>query len=478
MDKEYLSETYEPVIGLEVHAELKTQSKIFCTCAAAYGGEPNTRVCPICLGFPGAMPVLNKKAVQMCIAAGLLTGCTVARRTHFDRKHYFYPDLPKGYQITQYDEPLCFDGALAVETQEGSHRVGINRIHLEEDAGKLMHVGDVTRVDYNRCGVPLIEIVSAADIRSPEVARAYLRTLRERLLFGGISDCRMNEGSMRCDVNISVRKRGETALGVRCEIKNVNSIAFVGKAIAHEFFRQAQILQQGGAITPETRRYDEASDMTVLMRKKESAADYRYMREPDIPSLVLTEEEITETRNALPRMPEDYRRMFCEAGVSLPNAGRLTQTPAVASFFAEVLTSCRVAECAANLFIGEAFPEGEAVPALSPRTLARIAEMQAEGEITAASARKLLALCKDGGDPEVVAREANMLILSDENEISALVRQAARENPDVVRQIREGKEKGKQVLIGVVMKKSGGRADAAITRRLVDAVCASAGTIY
>lgn len=471
MDKSYLFDKYEMIVGLEVHAELRTESKIFCACSAAYGGAPNTHVCPICLGIPGTMPVLNRRAVRFAIAAGLVTGCEIALHTHFDRKHYFYPDLPKGYQITQYDEPICQGGAITVETEEGARKIGITRIHLEEDAGKLMHDGALTKIDYNRCGVPLIEIVSEPDIRSAEEARAYLRALRERLVFAGISDCRMNEGSMRCDVNLSVRLRGETAFGVRTEIKNINSIAFAGKAIAYEFLRQTAILEAGGEITPETRRYDEATGTTVLMRKKESAADYRYMREPDLPSLMISPAEVEEIRASLPPMPETYRRRFSEAGISAANAERLTETPAVAAYFDAVIGRTDAAETAANLLIGEAFPEGESAPEIAPDALSWIAEKMHGREITAASARKLVSLCGGGGDPEAIAKRERMFVLSNEGEIEALVRAAMQENPDVVRQIREGKEKAKQVLVGAVMKKSGGRADAQITRRLIDALC-------
>lgn len=477
MDKQNLHEKYEMIVGLEVHAELRTASKIFCGCASAYGGAPNTQICPVCLGIPGAMPVLNGQAVRFAIAAGLLTDCTIALRTHFDRKHYFYPDLPKGYQITQYDEPLCSGGHLTVETETGKRRIGITRIHLEEDAGKLMHDGDVTKIDYNRCGVPLIEIVSEPDIRSADEARAYLRALRERLVFGGISDCRMNEGSMRCDINLSVRPYGETSFGVRTEVKNVNSIAFAGKAIEYEFIRQAEILASGGTITPETRRYDEASGTTVLMRKKESAADYRYMREPDLPAISLSEAEISLIGASLPMMPDAYRSAFISAGVSAQNAERLTQTPAVAAYFRRVTELGEAVETAANLLIGEAFPEGDDAPIIPPEALARIARLQKDKKITAASARKLVALCADGSDPDAVAEREKMFVLGDEDMIAALVAEAIRENPDVLRQICEGKEKAKQVLVGTVMRKSGGRADAALTKRLVDEACGSAGTI-
>lgn len=462
------TENFEMVVGLEVHAELKTETKIFCSCRAAYGGTPNTQICPVCLGVPGTMPVLNRRAVSLGIAAGLITDCRIARRTHFDRKNYYYPDLPKGYQITQYDEPLCTDGSISVETEEGVRKIGIVRIHLEEDAGKLLHGEDGTRIDYNRCGVPLIEIVSAPDIRSSAEAKAYLRALRERLVFAGISDCKMNEGSLRCDVNLSVRRRGETAFGTRTEIKNINSIAFAGKAIEYEFERQVKILSEGGVITPQTRRYDEAGGTTVLMREKESAADYRYLREPDLPQIVLTGSEIEEIRAALPPMPAAIRQRFADAGIPADAASRLTETPAVAAYFTEVVQRTNAPAAAANLLIGEIFPKGEEAPALPPTSLARIADLLGQRRISAAAARRLLSLCATGEDPDAVALRENLFLLTDEAEIAALVRAAMAENPAVVEQIRGGREAAKQVLIGAVMKMSRGRADAAVTRRQVD----------
>lgn len=462
------TERYEMVVGLEVHAELRTQTKIFCSCRAAYGGTPNTQICPVCLGIPGTMPVLNRRAVTLAVAAGLITDCKIARRTHFDRKNYYYPDLPKGYQITQYDAPLCTDGFIAVETETGTRKIGIVRIHLEEDAGKLLHGADGTRIDYNRCGVPLIEIVSAPDIRSSAQAKAYLRALRERLVFAGISDCKMNEGSMRCDVNLSVRRRGETDFGIRTEIKNINSIAFAGKAIEYEFARQTEILEAGGTVTSQTRRYDEASGTTVLMREKESAADYRYLREPDLPEVVLTEAEIGEIRDALPPMPAAIRQRLLSLGLSADAASRLTENPAVAAYFSQVAQQSKFPVAAANLLIGEIFPKGEEAPSLPPPSLARIADLLGERRITAASVRRLLPLCGTGEDPDAVARREDMFVLTDEGEIAAMVRTAMAENPAVVEHIRGGRQAAKQVLIGAVMKKSRGRADAAAVCRQVD----------
>ncbi len=451
------SEKYEMVVGLEVHAELRTNTKVFCRCAARYGEKPNTRICPVCLGFPGAMPVLNRRALELAVAAGLVTGCKIARRTHFDRKNYYYPDLPKGYQITQYDEPLCREGALSFETEAGGRTVRIQRIHLEEDAGKLFHGEEGTRVDYNRAGVPLIEIVSEPDIRSGEEAKAYLSTLRERLLFAGISDCKMNEGSLRCDVNLSVRRRGDTALGTRTEIKNINSVQFVGKAVEQEFCRQAEILEAGGEILPETRRFDEKTGKTVLMRQKESAADYRYLREPDLPEILLEKEDIDGIAGSLPPSAEAYRSMFSEAGLSEEEGKRLTETPEIAAYFAGVLPLTKHPGAAVKLFLSLLLPKGDLTRPAA--VLAGVADLVGEGSIRTASARSLLFLCKEGEDPRDAAERENLFLLTDPDAIAALVAEAIRENPRALSEIRAGRVQAKEVLVGAVMKASRGRAE-------------------
>lgn len=446
-----LFETYEMVVGLEIHAELRTQSKIFCRCAARYGEKPNTRICPVCLGFPGAMPVLNRRALELTVAAGVVTGCTIARRTHFDRKNYYYPDLPKGYQITQYDEPLCREGALSFETEEGTRTVRIQRIHLEEDAGKLFHGEEGTRVDYNRAGVPLIEIVSEPDIRSGAEAKAYLSALRERLLFAGISDCKMNEGSLRCDVNLSVRRRGEEALGIRTEIKNINSVQFVGKAVEYEFLRQAEILAAGGEILPETRRFDEKTGTTRLMRKKESVADYRYLREPDLPEILLEPADIEEIAGSLPPPAEAYRTRFFEAGLSREETARLTEHPETAARFAEALSLTAYPSFAAKLFLSARQPVSAAV-------LSGVADLLGEEKISAASARTLLSLCKEGEAPRAVAEREDLFLLTDPEAIAAYVAEAIRENPRALEDLRAGRRQAKEVLVGAVMKASRSRA--------------------
>jgi len=451
---------YEMIVGLEVHAELRTETKIFCACPAAYGAPPNTHICPVCMGLPGTLPRLNRRAVELAIAAGLALGCEIMPRSRFDRKNYFYPDLPKGYQITQYEHPICLRGALTVATDAGERRIGITRIHLEEDAGKLIHEGGETKIDYNRCGVPLIEIVSEPDIRSAAEARAYLTALRERLVFAGVSDCKMNEGSMRCDVNLSVRRRGETAFGTRTEIKNINSIAFAGRAIEYEFARQAAILDEGGAITPQTRRYDEAGDCTVLMREKESAADYRYFPEPDLPPLCVRESDIAAVRAAMPMMPDERRRMFTEKySISAEAAGQLTQTPEIADYFENAAAQTSHPRNAANLLIGEILPMLTGAIALPAASLAAIADMAGEREISAASARKLITLCADGRDVRQCAEKQRMLMITDPAAIALLVRDAIEQNPAAARQLADGNTKAKQALIGAVMRASRGCAD-------------------
>jgi len=461
---------YEMIVGLEVHAELKTGTKIFCSCKNEYGAPPNTRVCPVCLGMPGILPRLNRRAVELGITAGLVCGCTIASLSRFDRKNYFYPDLPKGYQITQYDHPLCRDGYLDVETEDGPRRIGIQRMHLEEDAGKLLHGEDGTKADYNRAGVPLVEIVSAPDIRSAAEAKAYLTALRERLLFAGVSDCKMNEGSMRCDVNLSVRLRGSDEFGVRTEIKNINSIAFAAKAIEYEFQRQTQIREEGGVILPQTRRYDETAGTTILMREKETAADYRYFPEPDIPALRLTDEDVDKIRRSLPLMPDGYRKLFAARDIPGEAAGQLIQTPELAGYFRTVCAETRYPKLAANLLLGEMLPQRISLDA---GTLAAVADMAGDKTISAASARKLLKLCVDGGDPKTIAETNRMLMITDPEEVAVLVRAAADENPEAARQYAGGNEKAKQPLIGSVMKKSGGRVDPALLGRILESVLKS-----
>ena len=301
---------YEMVIGLEVHVELATQSKIFCGCSTAYGAEPNTQCCPVCMGMPGTLPVLNRKVVDYAVRAGLALGCDIARYSKQDRKNYFYPDLPKAYQISQYDLPLCQGGCVKIVTEAGEKDIRLTRIHIEEDAGKLVHDARGTLIDCNRCGVPLIEIVSEPDLRSAEEADAYLKKLRSVLRYTGVSECRMDRGQMRADVNLSVRRRGSDALGTRTEMKNLNSFQFIGRAIEEEFARQVQVLEEGGQVVQETRRFDPATGKTSPLRSKEDASDYRYFPDPDLPPIRIGEDFLEERQAEIPPLPDVRRERY------------------------------------------------------------------------------------------------------------------------------------------------------------------------
>ena len=459
---------YEMIVGLDVHVELKTRTKIFCSCRNDYGAAPNTQVCPVCLGMPGTLPILNRRAVELGVVAGTVTHCEIAMVSRFDRKNYFYPDLPKGYQITQHDQPLCRNGYVEIPTETGTKRIGIIQIHLEEDAGKSLHGEDGTRIDYNRAGVPLIEIVSAPDIRTPEEAKAYLSALRERLVYGDVSDCKMNEGSMRCDVNLSVRPVGAEGFGTRTEIKNINSIAFVGRAIAYEFARQVKILEEGGQVHPQTRRYDEDNDCTVLMREKESEADYRYFPEPDLPPLALSRADIARAGKDLPLMPDKRRAAYRGLGLSEDYARILTETRERSDYYEAVLAHTHHPRVAANLLIGEILPRTGTDPiALPPKSLAEIADMAGEKRISTASARRLIPLCEDGRAPADTAIAENMMLITDEAAIEEMVQQALRENPQAAAQLAAGNAKAAQTLMGAVMRISRGRAEPSLTQSLI-----------
>ncbi len=462
---------YEAVIGVEVHCELKTASKVFCSCPADFGHAPNTACCPVCMGLPGALPQLNGEAVRLTVLAGLALGCEIHRTTWFDRKNYFYPDLPKGYQITQNDTPFCTGGFVTLYNMENK-RIPLRRIHLEEDAGKLLHREGETLIDYNRCGVGLIEIVSEPAMNDPAEVKAYLTVLRQTLLFAGVSDCRMNEGSMRCEVNVSVKLVGVTVNGVRCEVKNIGSIQFAAKAAEEEFHRQADLLASGGIVEQQTMRFNENTGKTEPMRKKESAVDYRYFTEPNIPPVVLSEAYMENVKRQMPKSPEAWRQaLISRFALGADDTEMLIQSPNVASFYSEAAGKTRYPKLVANLLIGEILPglrEGDAVP-MEPTHLAEAADLLGDGEVNSTVAKMLVGRALTGGEsPLAVAKAEGLFRIRDEETLLPLVREAMAGDAKSVEDFRRGKTAAKKRLLGQVIRQTGGRADPAVTDALVE----------
>ena len=459
-----MSVRYEPVIGLEIHAQLLTESKIFCCCSTAFGAEPNTHICPVCIGLPGALPVLNRRAVDYAIRAALSLGCTIHETSIFARKNYFYPDLPKGYQISQYEQPLATDGVF-----DG---VGIIRVHLEEDAGKSLHEGFVdsvrkTYVDYNRSGVPLIEIVTHPHLRSASAASDFFSRLRETLVWLGVNDGNMEEGSLRCDANVSVRPERTTALGTKAEVKNLNSFRFLQKALEYEIDRQIDVLREGGRVVQETRLWDSSAGRTVSMRSKEEAHDYRYFPEPDLPPLVVDAARVDAIRAAMPELPDARRRRFVEQ-YALPeyDAAQLTQSRALADYFEATIAAGAAAKPASNWIMGELARRlkeiGTTVAAspLSPERLAGLVVLIDKGTISGSIAKdvfeKMFATQRAAGD--IVAAEG-LRQISDESQIIGLIADVLAKHADAVAQYRAGKTATFGFLVGQVMKAAGGKAN-------------------
>ena len=463
-------DSYEIVMGLEVHSELSTKTKIFCSCSTEFGGEPNAHTCPICMAMPGTLPVLNEKVVEYAVKAGLATNCEISRNSKNDRKNYFYPDLPKSYQISQFDKPLCEHGYIEIEDDEGNpKKIGITRIHIEEDAGKLNHdeFGGGSLVDLNRAGVPLIEIVSEPDLRSAGEVDRYLKKLKSILEYIEVSDCKMQEGSFRADVNVSVRKKGQAEFGTRTEMKNMNSFRAITRAIEYESERQIDVIEDGGKIDQETLRWDDVSGKTFSMRDKEDAQDYRYFPEPDLVAIRLSEEYIQNIKNNLPEMPESRRaRYINEFNLSEKDANLLTNSKHLSNMFESAEKICGNAKAVANWLLSDIsriLNEKEMEPSDIPFTaehLAKLVELIDKGTISSAIGKKVVTeLFENPDDPQKVIEEKGWIQISDEGAIKEVVLKVLENNPQSVSDFKAGKDKALGFLVGQAMKETKGKAN-------------------
>ena len=467
---------FETVIGLEVHVELKTDSKIFSPAPAHFGAEPNSNTNVIDWGYPGVLPVMNKRALEFGMKAALALNCEISQHTHFDRKNYFYPDNPKAYQISQFDQPIGHDGWIEIEVEGKKKKIRIERVHLEEDAGKNMHGNEgYSYVDLNRQGTPLIEIVSEADMRSPEEAYAYLEALRSIIQFTEVSDVKMEEGSMRCDANISLRPYGQEAFGTKTELKNLNSMTFVKKGLAYEEKRQAKVLLSGGEIKQETRRFDEKTNTTILMRVKEGSSDYRYFQEPDIPRFEIDDAWIERVRQSLPEMPAKRRERYINE-LELPeyDAMVLTQTKEMSDFFDATIENGADAKLASNWLMGEvsAYLNSEKLELnqskLTPESLAGMIQLIVDGTISSKIAKKVFQeLMKNGGDPKVIVKEKGLIQLSDPAQLLPIINEVLDNNTQSIEDFKNGKDRAVGFLVGQIMKATKGQANPGVVNQLL-----------
>ena len=468
-----MAKEYEIVMGLEVHVELKTKTKIFCGCTTEFGGEPNSHCCPVCIGLPGALPVLNEEVLNYAIRAGLATNCEISRYSRQDRKHYFYPDLPTSYQISQGDKALCHNGHLDIEVKGRTKSIGITRIHIEEDAGKLIHKEGVgTLVDYNRSGVPLIEIVSEPHLRSGEEVKAYLQKLRAIMLYIDVSDCKMNEGSFRCDVNLSVREKGSSEFGVRAEIKNLNSFQSIMKAIEYESERQIKEINEGGTLIQETRRFDQETGKTYSMRKKEDALDYRYLPDPDLMPIVIDDELIKSIKDSLPELPDTRKSNYMKKyGLSSYDAEQLVSSKDVANYFESAVKLSKDTKTLANLMISEVFrfiDNDEFKEPFPAEYLGELVNLIEAEIINISTSKKIIEeMTNSSKTPAQIVKDKDFEQINDKEVLSPIIDEAIVNSQKAVEEYKSGKEKALQSIIGQIMRATRGKANPQVVNELL-----------